>query len=321
MREGTPIGVIVDVAARRSGPFTDEADRAPRDVRRPGGDRDRERAAVQGAAGRGTRSSRKRWSSRRRPARSSVISELAHRHPAGVRRDPRERRRALCGAHDRLRDPVRRRTSCRSPPIRCDRGGCSTPSAPSSHAGSTASCSAARSSTGAYDSRTRVREDPRAAGASEQVSGGYRADAVVPMLREGRCHRRDLSFGDATVRPFTDKQIELLVDVRRPGGDRHRERAAVQGVQARNPSDRVAGAADGDRRDPAGDRSSPTDLQPVLEAVAENAARVCGATDSSIFRLEGEHLRAGGAAWIAAPSTGDRRYRSRHVATRSADGR
>jgi signal transduction histidine kinase len=38
--------------------------------------------------------------------------------------------------------------------------------------------------------------------------------------------------------------------------------------------------------------SSPTDLQPVLEAVAENAARVCGATDSSIFRLEGERLRS-----------------------------
>src|SRR4029453_11992299 len=37
--------------------------------------------------------------------------------------------------------------------------------------------------------------------------------------------------------------------------------------------------------------SSPTDLQPVLEAVVENAARVCGATDSTIFRLEGETLR------------------------------
>ena len=37
--------------------------------------------------------------------------------------------------------------------------------------------------------------------------------------------------------------------------------------------------------------SSPTDLGPVMEAVAENAARVCGATDSSIYRLEGEHLR------------------------------
>jgi signal transduction histidine kinase len=37
--------------------------------------------------------------------------------------------------------------------------------------------------------------------------------------------------------------------------------------------------------------SSPTDLGPLMEAVAENAARVCGATDSAIFRLEGEHLR------------------------------
>ena len=37
--------------------------------------------------------------------------------------------------------------------------------------------------------------------------------------------------------------------------------------------------------------SSPTDLEPVMQAVVENAARVCGAMDSSIFRLEGDHLR------------------------------
>jgi two-component system, NtrC family, sensor kinase len=37
--------------------------------------------------------------------------------------------------------------------------------------------------------------------------------------------------------------------------------------------------------------SSPTDLQPVMATVAENAARVCGATDSLIFRLDGELLR------------------------------
>src|SRR5262249_2648606 len=37
--------------------------------------------------------------------------------------------------------------------------------------------------------------------------------------------------------------------------------------------------------------SSPTDLQPVMEVIAENAARVCGATDAGIWRLEGEHLR------------------------------
>src|SRR5712691_5438901 len=37
--------------------------------------------------------------------------------------------------------------------------------------------------------------------------------------------------------------------------------------------------------------SSPTDLQPVMDAVAENAARVCGASDASIFRTEGDALR------------------------------
>jgi len=38
--------------------------------------------------------------------------------------------------------------------------------------------------------------------------------------------------------------------------------------------------------------SSPTDLQPVMDAVAENAARVCGATDATIRLIEGETMRA-----------------------------
>jgi GAF domain-containing protein len=36
--------------------------------------------------------------------------------------------------------------------------------------------------------------------------------------------------------------------------------------------------------------SSPTDLQPVMDAVAENAARVCGAADALIFHFEGGAL-------------------------------
>jgi signal transduction histidine kinase len=36
---------------------------------------------------------------------------------------------------------------------------------------------------------------------------------------------------------------------------------------------------------------SPTDLQPVLDTVAENAAWVCGARDAHIFRIDGDLLR------------------------------
>src|SRR5438445_9096779 len=36
---------------------------------------------------------------------------------------------------------------------------------------------------------------------------------------------------------------------------------------------------------------SPTNVQPVFDAVAESAARLCEAYDAAIFRLDGDRLR------------------------------
>ena len=45
-----------------------------------------------------------------------------------------------------------------------------------------------------------------------QRLGGVRTVLVVPMLKEGRADRRDRHLLDQEVRPFTDKQIELVTN-------------------------------------------------------------------------------------------------------------
>ncbi len=37
--------------------------------------------------------------------------------------------------------------------------------------------------------------------------------------------------------------------------------------------------------------SSPTEIQPVLDAIAESAARLCDSMDATIFRIQGDILR------------------------------
>ena len=107
---------------------------------------------------------------------------------------------------------------------------------------------------------------------------------AVPMLRE------DAVIGvivmwRSEVRPFTDKQIELVTTFAAQAV------IAIENVRLFNETEEAL-----EQQTATADilrviASSPTDLQPVMNAVAENATRVCGATDSSIFRLEGGHLR------------------------------
>ncbi len=113
---------------------------------------------------------------------------------------------------------------------------------------------------------------------------GARSLLVVPMIRDGQVVGMIIA-GRLEPIAFADKQVELLQTFAAQAV------IAIENVRLFNETKEAL-----EQQTATGEilrviASSPTDLQPVMEAVAENAARVCGATDSSIFRLEGEHLR------------------------------
>ena len=117
-----------------------------------------------------------------------------------------------------------------------------------------------------------------------QKSIGVRTVLATPLLREGipigTIHIRRME-----VRPFTEKQIKLL------------ETFAAQAVIAienvrlfqelkesleqQTATSEILGVI----------ASSPTDIQPVLDVVAKNAARLGGATDAQIRLVDGDGTR------------------------------
>jgi GAF domain-containing protein len=118
-----------------------------------------------------------------------------------------------------------------------------------------------------------------------------RSILAVPMLREN-VPIGAISVWRAEVRPFTDTQIALLRTFADQAVIAIENARLFQELEARNAEltetlEQQTATAEILRVI----SSSPTDLGPVMEAVAENAGRVCGATYASIFRLEGEHLR------------------------------
>ncbi|MBI2365652.1 MAG: GAF domain-containing protein, partial [Deltaproteobacteria bacterium] len=112
---------------------------------------------------------------------------------------------------------------------------------------------------------------------------GYRTMLAIPLLREG-IPIGVIGMRRSEVQPFTDKQVALLKTFA--------DQAVIaienvrlfqelkESLEQQTATSEILGVI----------ASSPTDIQPVLDTVAENAARLCDAKDAVVSRFDGEIL-------------------------------
>jgi signal transduction histidine kinase len=136
-----------------------------------------------------------------------------------------------------------------------------------------------------------VLTDPEYRLAEGQRIGGYRTLLGVPMLREGvliGC----FSLERTEAQPFTDKQIELVTTFADQAVIAIENVRLFTELQARNLE--LSEALD--QQTATSDilrviSGSPTDLQPVMEALVASAAVLCEAQNAQIFRAEDRVMR------------------------------
>ena len=136
-----------------------------------------------------------------------------------------------------------------------------------------------------------VQADPEYTFNEAQRLGGYRACLGVPVLREG-VPVGVLSLTRSEVRPFTDKQIELvktfadqaaiaIENARLFDEVQAKTRDLEESLQQQTATSEVLQIIS----------SSPSELAPVFEKMLENATRVCGAEFGSMTLVEGDTQR------------------------------
>ena len=114
---------------------------------------------------------------------------------------------------------------------------------------------------------------------------------AVPMLREGT-PIGTISIWRENVMPFSERQIELVTtfadqaviaieNVRLFNELDTRNRQLTEALEQQTATSEILRVI----------ASSPTDLQPMLDAVAESAARLCDSNDSFIWRIDNEVLQ------------------------------
>jgi signal transduction histidine kinase len=146
-----------------------------------------------------------------------------------------------------------------------------------------------------------VREDPEYGLHSVKNALGFRTGLAVPLLRDGQPIGA-LSLWRREVRPFTDNQIELLrvfadqaviaiENVRLFTELQEKNRALMEAhAQVTEALEQQTATSEILRVI----SSSPTDVQPVFDAIASSALRLCDGVASFVFRHDGTliHLAA-----------------------------
>jgi hypothetical protein len=113
---------------------------------------------------------------------------------------------------------------------------------------------------------------------------GYLSGVYAPLLREGQAIggisvlRRELGA-------FSDKEVALL------GTFADQAVIAIENARLFNETKEALEQQTAISEVLRVISSSPTDVKPVLDAVAMRAARICDATDARIFLVEGDHFR------------------------------
>ena len=136
--------------------------------------------------------------------------------------------------------------------------------------------------------------------------GGYRTMLGVPLVRDGGLIGV-LSFTHAAVKPFTDRQIELVTtfadqaviaieNVRLFGEVQARTEELSEALEQQTATSEVLQVIS----------SSPGELQPVFDALLANATRLCEASYGIMWLCEGDQFRTGAFYGALPPAYTDR---------------
>src|SRR5262249_11135893 len=121
---------------------------------------------------------------------------------------------------------------------------------------------------------------------------GARSTVAVPMLKDSELVGAIIIYRQE-VRPFTDKQIELMKNFA------HQAVIAIETARLLNElRQRTDDLTESLEQQTATSEvlrvisSSPGELEPVFQAILENARRICEAKFGVLYRCEGDALRA-----------------------------